>query len=93
MATTVARPRTYLFSFLGLRRGHSLCYPVPQSLRKLEDRIRDAVMSVDGDMLCRVWVGDASSRWDNSRHVWKPNRAHVKKKLECFVATYSQYVT
>jgi hypothetical protein len=38
----------------------------PQSLRELRGRIRDAVMSVNEDMLCRVWY-ETAFRWDVCR--------------------------
>lgn len=51
------------------RQGQSFVHPLPLSLRKLRDRIRDAIMSVDEDMLRGV-CDESAFRSDVLRIAW-----------------------
>jgi hypothetical protein len=50
--------------------------PLPQSVKELLNRIRDAVMSLDEDMLRRVW-DEIAFRWD----VCRITRGYVIERL------------
>jgi hypothetical protein len=51
------------FYFWGYIKGKVYVPPLPQSLKELQDRICDAVMSINKNMLCRIW-NEVAFRWD-----------------------------
>jgi hypothetical protein len=61
---------------------------LPQSISEVRDRIRDAVTSVDEDVL----LDDTASTWVSSRIERENQIEHLRTKNECWANAMGQFV-
>jgi hypothetical protein len=80
------------FHFWGYIKDKIYVPPLPQSSRGLRERIRDAVMSVDEDILRRVWDEIAFS-CGVSRIARGSHIEHLWTKLECWATVVKKFVS